>query len=209
MSRIELLDLLHQGLHKLNQPQPAKVEHALINFIELISKWNRAYNLTAIRDLDAMVVRHLLDSLSIASFIKGNIILDVGTGAGLPGIPLALIFPDKQFVLVDSNQKKTRFLVQAVHALHLTNVKIVHQRVEELTHEPFDTVICRAFSTLREFLISSKKFAKPQGRFLAMKGVYPLIELEDLPEGFSIVGAHRLEIPALDAERHLIEVGLT
>lgn len=208
MSRIELQDLLRQGLIALNQPQNNSVENLLIRYIELISQWNRTYNLTAIRDLDAMITRHLLDSLSISPFVVGKRVLDVGTGAGLPGIPLAIIYPDKQFTLLDSNQKKTRFLQQVVYTLKLHNVKIVHHRIEEFSSEKFDIILSRAFSTLKDFIVMSKHLLHEQGAFLAMKGVYPLIELQEIQTPFKVKATHPLHVPRLEAERHVVEINL-
>lgn len=207
MSRIELFELLHQGLVELNDVPDKSTEAQLIRYIELISQWNRVFNLTAIRDLDAMVIRHLLDSLTIKPFIKGKTVLDVGTGAGLPGIPLAIVMPEKQFVLLDSNQKKTRFLQQTVYQLRLKNVRVVHQRVEEYKVEPlFDTVVSRAFSTLREYLQLSKHLVKSGGQILAMKGVYPLTELQEISAPFKVINTHPLKVPKLDAERHVVDL---
>lgn len=207
MSRIELFELLHQGLVELNDVPEKGTEIQLIRYIELIAQWNRVFNLTAIRDLDAMVVRHLLDSLTIKPFIKGKTILDVGTGAGLPGIPLAIMMPEKQFVLLDSNQKKTRFLQQTVYQLRLKNVRVVHQRVEEYkVDQLFDTVVSRAFSTLREYLQLSKHLVRPGGQILAMKGVYPLTELQEVSSPFKVVNTHPLKVPKLDAERHVVDL---
>ncbi|MDX2164147.1 MAG: 16S rRNA (guanine(527)-N(7))-methyltransferase RsmG [Gammaproteobacteria bacterium] len=207
MSRIELFELLHQGLVELNDVPDKGTEIQLIRYIELIAQWNRVFNLTAIRDLDAMVVRHLLDSLTIKPFIKGKTVLDVGTGAGLPGIPLAIMMPDKQFVLLDSNQKKTRFLQQTVYQLRLKNVRVVHQRVEEYkVDQLFDTVISRAFSTLREYLQLSKHLVRAGGQILAMKGVYPLTELQEVNAPFKVVNTHPLKVPKLDAERHVVDL---
>jgi len=207
MSRIELFELLHQGLVELNDVPDKGTEIQLIRYIELIAQWNRVFNLTAIRDLDAMVVRHLLDSLTIKPFIKGKTVLDVGTGAGLPGIPLAIMMPDKQFVLLDSNQKKTRFLQQTVYQLRLKNVRVVHQRVEEYkVDQLFDTVVSRAFSTLREYLQLSKHLVRAGGQILAMKGVYPLTELQEVGAPFKVVNTHPLKVPKLDAERHVVDL---
>ncbi len=207
MSRIELFELLHQGLVELNDVPDKGTEIQLIRYIELIAQWNRVFNLTAIRDLDAMVVRHLLDSLTIKPFIKGKVILDVGTGAGLPGIPLAIMMPEKQFVLLDSNQKKTRFLQQTVYQLRLKNVRVVHQRVEEYkVDQLFDTVISRAFSTLREYLQLSKHLVRAGGQILAMKGVYPLTELQEVGTPFKVINTHPLKVPKLDAERHVVDL---
>jgi 16S rRNA (guanine527-N7)-methyltransferase len=207
MSRIELFEQLHEGLIEMDQPLNRQIETQLIRYIELIAQWNRVFNLTAIRDLDTMVTRHLLDSLAIRSYIKGKTILDVGTGAGLPGIPLAIVMPEHQFVLLDSNQKKTRFLQQTCYQMRLRNVRVVHERVEEHRADPlFDCVISRAFSTLRDFLTLSQHLVKPNGQVLAMKGVYPLTELQDIPSSFKLIEVHALKVPQLNAERHVIDL---
>jgi 16S rRNA (guanine527-N7)-methyltransferase len=208
MSRIELFELLHQGLVEMGQPLERQMETQLIRYIELIAQWNRVFNLTAIRDLDTMVIRHLLDSLSILPYLKGRHIIDVGTGAGLPGIPLAIVLPDRQFVLLDSNQKKTRFLQQTCYHMRLNrNVHIVHKRAEEYTPEQlFDCVISRAFSTTRDFLTLSEHLIKPGGQILAMKGVYPLTELQEVNKPFRVVDVHPLKVPQLNAERHVVDL---
>lgn len=207
MSRTELFELLHQGLIKMNLSLDRHLEAQLIRYIELIGQWNRVFNLTAIRDLDTMVTRHLLDSLTIVPYIKGRTVLDVGTGAGLPGIPLAIVMPDHHFVLLDSNQKKTRFLQQTCYQMRLKNVRVVHERVEDYQPEQlFDVVVSRAFSTLREFLSMSEHLVKPGAQFLAMKGVYPLTELQEIASPFKIINTHPLTVPNLDAERHVVDV---
>ena len=207
MSRIELIEQLGQGLTDLNITRDRAAEAQLIRYIELISQWNRVFNLTAIRDLDAMVTRHILDSLTLKLFIEGQTVLDVGTGAGLPGIPLSIMMPDVQFVLLDSNQKKTRFLQQTVYQLRLKNVRVVHQRVEEFrTDSLFEVILSRAFSTLREYLYFSKHLIKPHGQILAMKGVYPLTELQEVTAPFKVINTHQVIVPGLDAERHVVDI---
>ncbi len=207
MSRNELLEILHQGLIEMDHPLDRQTEVQLIQYIDLIAQWNRVYNLSSIRDVDTMVTRHLLDSLSISKYIKGKTILDVGTGAGLPGIPLAIAMPDRQFVLLDSNQKKMRFLQQTCYQMRLRNVRVVNQRVEEFKVDPlFDSVISRAFSTLRDFITQSQHLVKPNGQMLAMKGVYPLTELQEVAAPFKLVEVYPLKVPQLNAERHLVEL---
>ena len=207
MSHNELLEILHNGLTEMGQPLDRQTESQLIRYIELIGQWNRVYNLSNIRDLDTMVVRHLLDSLSVYFHIEGKTVLDVGTGAGLPGIPLAIAMPDRQFVILDSNQKKTKFLQQVCYQIQLKNVRVVHKRVEEYFADPkFDTVISRAFSTLREFLTLSQHLIKPDGQFLAMKGVFPLTELQEIKVPFKLIEATPLKVPLLNAERHVVNL---
>lgn len=207
MSRNELLEILHQGLIEMDQPLDRQKEVQLIQYIDLIAQWNRVYNLSSIRDVDTMVTRHLLDSLSIVKYIKGQTILDVGTGAGLPGIPLAIAMPDHQFVILDSNQKKTKFLQHTCYQMRLRNVRVVNQRVEEYKADPlFDSVVSRAFSTLRDFMTQSQHLVKPNGQMLAMKGVYPLTELQEIAAPFKLIEVYPLKVPKLDAERHLVEI---
>ena len=207
MSQNELLEKLHQGLTELNCPLNRPQELQLIRYIEHIAKWNKLFRLTTIRDLDTMVTRHLLDSLSILSYIQGQTILDVGSGAGLPGIPLAIAMPDRQFVLLDSNQKKTRFLQQTCYQMHLRNVRVVHKLVEDYQPDSlFDSVVSRAYGTLHHYISSSQHLIKPGGQILAMKGVYPLTELQDLAAPFKLIETHPLKVSQLDAERHLIEL---
>jgi 16S rRNA (guanine527-N7)-methyltransferase len=176
-------------------------------YLTLLERWNRAYNLTAVRDPAAMVVRHLLDSLSILPWLVGPRVLDVGSGAGLPGIPLAIVRPDHDFFLLDSNGKRTRFLIQVVADLQLKNVNVVRGRVEDYQPEaPFDCIVSRAFATLADMVVDAGRLCAPTGRLLAMKGVFPDDELARLPSGYAVVGVHRLRVPSLDAERHLVHL---
>lgn len=204
----ELHARLEAGLGRLGVPLDEPVRQGLIDYVLLLAKWNKAFNLTAIRDPAQMVTRHLLDSIAVAPHLAEGRVIDVGTGPGLPGIPLALVFPERRFVLLDSNSKKTRFLVQAKAALGLDNVEVVHARVED--HRPerlFDTVITRAFASLPDILKSSCHLLAPDGSFLAMKGLVPHEELAALPAGFHVVEIIRLVVPGLDEEqRHLVRI---
>jgi 16S rRNA (guanine527-N7)-methyltransferase len=202
-----LLDILHRGLLEIGQSFDRKTENHLIRYVNLISQCNRLYNLSSIRDTDTMVTRHLLDSLAILPYIEGQDIIDVGTGAGLPGIPLAIAMPERRFVLLDSNQKKIKFLQEVCHKLGLQNVRPICYRVEEYTAKPlFDAVVSRAFSTLPEFLNLSRHLVKSGGQFLAMKGVYPLTELQDVKLPFKMLEVYPLKIPGLNAERHVVDL---
>jgi len=196
---------LHEGLKTLGLAADEAAERRLLIFLALLGKWNRSYNLTAIRDPGEMVTRHLLDSLAIEPYLRGPRVLDVGTGAGLPGIPLAVIRPDLLFTLLDSQAKKIRFVLQAVAELKLTNVEPVQARVEDYTDAPpFDTVVARALASIPDMLIRVRGRCAPGSRILAMKGVHPRAELETLPAGFRVEAVHRLSVPGLDAERHLV-----
>lgn len=186
---------------------PPQADQKLLDFISLLDKWNRAYNLTAVRQPAQMITRHLMDSLVVVPYLHGEQILDVGSGPGLPGIPLALACPERQFTLLDSNVKKVRFLRQAVAELRLENVSVVHSRVEQFQSSPgFDTIIARAYATLGELVRGAHHLCRPGGLFLAMKGVKPVTELDDLPENFELEAIHPLHVPGLEAERHLLVV---
>ena len=179
----------------------------LAAYLALLERWNRAYNLTAVREPEAMVVRHLLDSLSILPWLEGPRVLDVGSGAGLPGIPLAVARPEYEFCLLDSNGKRTRFLTQATAELRLPNVSIVRSRVED--YQPvtlFNSIVSRAFATLAELVADAGRLCAPTGRLLAMKGVLPDDELARLPSTYQVVGVYPLRVPHLDAERHLVHL---
>ena len=195
---------LQQGLRDMGLVLPPPVVEKLLNFLDLLEKWNEAYNLTAVRDPEQMVPRHLLDSLSVLPYLQGRRVLDIGTGAGLPGIPLALARPELDFTLLDSNAKKTRFATQALHELGLKNVAVVQERVEKFhPAEKFDTLIARAFASIPDMLAASRHLCAPHGRFLAMKGVFPQEELAAVTHGYR-TEVNELTIPGLDAARHMI-----
>lgn len=196
---------LREGAHQLGVQLPRGAEARLLAYLRLLEKWNRAYNLTAVRDLDDMVTRHLLDSLAIAPHVRGPQVLDIGTGAGLPGIPLAIALPQLDFTLLDSNSKKTRFVIQAAAELGLTNVRVVHARVEDYRpREPYATLIARAFASIPAMLAACAHLCAPGGRILAMKGKFPEEELAALPAGWRVAAVERLAIPGLQAARHLV-----
>jgi 16S rRNA (guanine527-N7)-methyltransferase len=195
---------LAQGLALMRLALSAPQQEALLGYLGLLSRWNRTYNLTAVRDPTLMVRRHLLDSLSILPWVDHGPVLDIGTGAGLPGIPLAIARPDLNFTLLDSNSKKTRFVQQAVGELGLANVEVVRARVEQLDRPGHYAVITsRAFGTLADLAKQSAPLLAPNGRWLAMKGAYPGEEIAALPPGLS-TQTHRLAIPAEPAARHLV-----
>jgi 16S rRNA (guanine527-N7)-methyltransferase len=188
---------------------PAADQQRLLAFVRLLAKWNAAYNLTAVRDPEEMVTRHLLDSLVLLPYLQGARVLDIGTGPGLPGIPLAVARPDCAFTLLDANAKKTRFVTQAVGELGLKNVDVVQTRVENYRPaQKFDTLVARAFSSIADMLENTRHLSAPHGRFLAMKGVYPVEELAAIPAGYAVSDVAALQVPGLKAARHLAIITL-
>ena len=202
---MDIQQRLAQGLDKMGLDLSAEVQSSLIKYVQLMHKWNKTYNLTAIRDQDQMVIRHILDSLSISPYINTSPVMDVGTGAGLPGIPLALTMADKKFVLVDSNSKKTRFLTQAKIELGIDNIEIIHSRVEDFKPDyPVAIITCRAFAALNTILDRTQHLVTSTTRILAMKARQ---DVPDLPAGFEQLDDHALQVPWLDdEERRLIEI---
>lgn len=180
----------------------------LLEYLALLLRWNRAYNLTAIRDPDEMVVRHLLDSLAMQPYVQPGALADLGTGPGLPGIPLAIARTDVQVTLVESNGKKARFLREAVRQLKLGNARVAESRAEAVD-EPgaYAQITARAMDTLAGILEVGGHLLAPGGRLLAMKGVNPVEEIAALPPGWTALAVHPLAVPGLGAERHLVEVG--
>ncbi len=211
MSEQALQQKLADGLRQLNLPQAVEPpqQQRLLDYIALLYKWNKAYNLTAVREPLQMVTRHLLDSLAIAPFVEGQRLIDVGTGAGLPGIPLALLFADKHFTLLDTNSKKTRFVIQAVAELELANVDVVQSRVEIYQPgQPYNAVITRAYASLADMVAQTGHLLDKNGVFLAMKGTCPQSELAGLPAGFAIT-THKITVPGLEEQRHLLQIKQT
>jgi 16S rRNA (guanine527-N7)-methyltransferase len=183
---------------------PARIAQ-LLSFIELLERWNQTYNLTAIRDPEQMITRHLLDSLSVMPWIDHGPVLDAGTGAGLPGIPLAIMRPDLHITLLDSSGKKVRFLRQAARQLELVNIHPVQARLESWICGEFPRVIIsRAFSELAVFVRAVRHLADEETTLLAMKGKYPESELEALPDGLQVRKIEKLKVPGLQEERHLV-----
>lgn len=198
-------DVLSKGLARLELDLADTAQQQLLDYLALLQKWNKVYNLISRKESDNLVVRHLLDSLVVLPYINsGSRIVDVGSGAGLPGIPLAIACPQCHFTLLDCNSKKARFRNQAVIELGLKNVTVVDARVEEYDPEQgFDGVISRAFATIADMLIVAGHLAAPGGRFLALKGVYPDQELAALPDNYRLDEVYPLDVPFLGAERHL------
>ncbi|HQT01240.1 MAG: 16S rRNA (guanine(527)-N(7))-methyltransferase RsmG [Hydrogenophilales bacterium 16-64-46] len=202
------MSLSHQlaaGIAALGLDLPPEGLARLLAYLALLDKWNRVYNLTALREPERMVSHHLLDSLTAVPYFTGPAVLDVGSGGGLPGIPLAIARPDLQVTLIDSIAKKTAFLQQVKTELGLSNLAVATGRVEAFRPETgFDVITSRAFSDLREFVTLTRHLLKPGGRWLAMKGLYPNEELALLPNGVKVSADHALVVPGLDASRHVI-----
>lgn len=194
---------LRTGVDALALTLPADVPARLIDYLELLTRWNARFNLTAVRDPAAMVTRHLLDSLAVLPHLQGTTAADLGSGAGLPGIPLAMAAPERQWLLVDSNGKKARFLRAAVRELGLDNVRVAQQRVEAVEGR-FDCITARAFASLPDMLDWGGHLLAPGGLWLAMKGQRPDDELAALPAGFTLEADIALVVPGLDAARRLL-----
>ncbi|MDX1724468.1 MAG: 16S rRNA (guanine(527)-N(7))-methyltransferase RsmG [Pseudomonas sp.] len=198
---------LAQGALELGVQVSPTQQEQLLAYLALLIKWNKAYNLTAVRDPDEMVSRHLLDSLSVQPFVfaAGDNWLDVGSGGGMPGIPLAILFPERRFTLLDSNGKKTRFLTQVKLELKLANLEVIHSRVEAFKPEqPFSGIVSRAFSSLEDFANWTRHLGDGQSQWLAMKGVHPDDELQALPADFRLAATHVLKVPGCQGQRHLL-----
>ena len=205
VEKVQLLNKLKLWVDQSDLVLSAAQQGWLVDYVVLLHKWNRAYNLTSVRELEQMLTYHIMDSLMVSSWVKGQVVLDVGTGAGLPGIPLAIACPNKQFHLVDSNGKKIRFLQQVVYNLGLTNVNLHHCRVESLgTDTLFDVIMARAVSTLTDLISSTRGLLGVNGQYVLQKGVYPQEELEalDMPARVEL-----LSVPGLEAKRHLVIIG--
>jgi 16S rRNA (guanine527-N7)-methyltransferase len=199
--------LLVNGSQQLGLDLKTKQVEDLLAYLRLLDKWNHAFNLSAIREPSAMVKLHLLDSLSIAPLLEGDRLIDVGTGGGLPGIPLAIKFPKKSFTLLDSAGKKTRFLFQVKQELGLENVTIQNCRVEQYQPEElYDGVISRAFASLQDMLKGCAHLIREDGRFWAMKGQIPYQELKEIEPQYTVEHCHSLSVPGVEAQRCLLVI---
>jgi 16S rRNA (guanine527-N7)-methyltransferase len=200
-----LQDELTRGLAGLSIPRAHDLESKLLKYLALVQKWNGVYNLTAIRDPEKMLTHHVLDSLSAAPYVNGRRVADIGSGAGFPGIPVALAFPRTTVALVESSHKKSAFLKQAVIELELHNVTVENIRAEAWRPSTlFDVVMSRAFSDLGEFVALAGHLCAPGGVLVAMKGVYPYEELHQIPSQYHVDEVKPLTVPGLNAERHLV-----
>ena len=198
---------LQSGAQQLGLTLTQSDAHRLLQLLDELDDWNQRMNLTAIRERNQHVTKHLLDSLTIANFVRGPRVLDVGTGAGFPGLPLAVAMPDAQFTLLDSTAKKLKFIEHAARRIGVSNVQTVHSRAEAFDpKERFDTVVSRAVGAVGVFVEWAGHLCIGGGRLLAMKGRNPIEELQKLPSGWKVAAVHRLSVPGLDEERHLVEI---
>jgi 16S rRNA (guanine527-N7)-methyltransferase len=199
---------LAEGLAELGIAMPATAQAAQIRYLELIEKWNKVHNLTAIRDPEQMLAHHLLDSLAVLPHLGvAKSLIDVGSGAGLPGIPLAIAKPELAVTLVDSSHKRQSFQQQCKAELGLSNVTPIHSRIEDFQSSAgFDVVISRAFSELSDFVVGARHLCAKAGRLFAMKGLHPYEEIEKLPDWARVVAVKPLIVPRLNAARHLLEI---
>ena len=201
----QVVSLLRHGAAGMGLALPAAAINQLSSYLDLLVKWNRVYNLTAIRDEARLVSHHVLDSLAVVSHLPDGNMVDVGSGAGLPGIPIAIACPGRAVTLVDSNHKKGAFLKQAIAELRLASVRVITERVEAYRpSESFNTVISRAFSDLADFVKLAGHLCAPDGVMIAMKGLHPTDEIAQLPSSWKVERNLRLEVPQIDASRHLV-----
>ncbi|MEF1255180.1 MULTISPECIES: 16S rRNA (guanine(527)-N(7))-methyltransferase RsmG [unclassified Vibrio] len=200
--RTQLDSLIAQTTLEVSEQQ----RDQLVGYVEMLNKWNKAYNLTSVRDPQEMLIKHIMDSIVVSTHLQGSSFIDVGTGPGLPGIPLSIMNPDKQFVLLDSLGKRIRFIKQVLHELKIENVTPVQSRVEEYQPEElFDAVLSRAFASMTDMVEWCHHLPKTDGGcFLALKGQLPQSEIEQLPEWCSVTDIKALSVPQLEGERHLV-----
>jgi 16S rRNA (guanine527-N7)-methyltransferase len=199
-------ELLAAGARDIGIALDSSGGEALLRLVDELELGNAQFNLTAIRDRPSMLRKHVLDSLSLQPFLRGVRVADIGTGAGFPGLPLAIVNPQRRFTLVEATGKKARFVVETAERLSVDNVQVVHSRAENYRpFELFDTVVARALSSLADFAAFAGHLCAPDGRLLAMKGKRPDEEISALPKSFRVLAVHRLKVPGLDDERHLVE----
>ncbi|WP_318357178.1 16S rRNA (guanine(527)-N(7))-methyltransferase RsmG [Enterobacter sp.] len=202
--------MLNKLSRLLNEAGISLTDHQkqqLVAYVDMLHKWNKAYNLTSVRDPNEMLIRHILDSIVVAPHLTGSRFIDVGTGPGLPGVPLAIVLPEAHFTLLDSLGKRIRFLRQVQHELKLENITPVQSRVEDFPAEPpFDGVVSRAFASLNDMVSWCHHLPGEQGRFYALKGQVPDDEIAALPAGLTVESVVKLVVPQLDGERHLVVI---
>jgi 16S rRNA (guanine527-N7)-methyltransferase len=203
-------DLLAAGARDLSVALTSSQSDALLKLVDELELGNAQFNLTAIRDRLGMLRKHVLDSLSLEPYLRGDRVADVGTGAGFPGLPLAIVNPQRRFTLIEATGKKARFAERTAQQLGCDNVQVVHARAESYRpFELFDTVTARALASLADFAAYAGHLCAPDGRLLAMKGKRPDEEISGLPKSFRVAAVHRLKVPGLDDERHLVELSPT
>lgn len=203
----DMKSMLQQGLQQMNIDLTVPQQLQLLAFIDLLKKWNSTYNLTALRNDQDVISHHILDSLTLLPYVEhARGLIDVGSGGGMPGIPVAIARPDLPVALLDANSKKTSFLQQAVIELGLTNVQVITARVEAMVGEQFDVITSRAFAELNDFITITKQLMAKGGCWAAMKGVYPYEEIERLPDNVELIQVDKLTVPHLNAERHMVLV---
>lgn len=201
----DLKNQLKRGLSAMNVDLSTPQQLLLLEYVALLKKWNNTYNLTALRDESVMISHHLLDSLTLLPYVQNaRTLMDVGSGGGMPGIPTAICCPDLHITLLDSNTKKTTFLQQAVIELGLENVTVASGRVEAMHDKKVDVVTSRAFAELHDFIALTKHLLNENGYWAAMKGVYPYEELENVPSNVDVYQIDKLDVPDLQAERHMV-----
>jgi len=207
VTRESELELLAAGAHDIGIALDSTGAEALLELVDELEAGNTQFNLTAIRDRLGMLRKHVLDSLTLQPYLRGSRVADIGTGAGFPGLPLAIVNPRRRFTLVEATGKKARFVEQTVLRLGVNNVQVEHARAENYRpFELFDTVAARALSSLADFAAYAGHLCAPDGRLLAMKGKRPDEEISALPKSFRVLAVHRLKVPGLDDERHLVEL---
>ena len=207
MTRLSEQELLTAGAREIGISLDSAGGERLLRLVDELELGNAQFNLTAIRDRPGMLQKHVLDSLSLLPYLRGSRVADIGTGAGFPGLPLAIVNPERRFTLVEATGKKARFVERTAQTLGCDNVQVVHSRAE--TYRPFelfDTVVARALSSLADFAAYAGHLCAPGGRLLAMKGKRPDEEISALPRSFRMLAVHRLKLPGMDDERHLVEL---
>ncbi|MPY26343.1 16S rRNA (guanine(527)-N(7))-methyltransferase RsmG [Shewanella psychropiezotolerans] len=199
--------LLDEYLAEMNLTATEQQKKQLVGFVEMLNKWNKAYNLTSVRDPEQMLIRHIMDSLAVSAHLVGERFIDVGTGPGLPGIPLAIMNPDKHFVLLDSLGKRIRFQKQVQFDLGIDNISSVESRVEAYEpEEKFDGVLSRAFASIEDMLHWCHHLPADNGCYYALKGQLAEDEMTKIPEGYELTDVIELSVPRLDEQRHLLRV---
>ncbi|MEZ8082328.1 16S rRNA (guanine(527)-N(7))-methyltransferase RsmG [Enterovibrio norvegicus] len=196
---------LAQLIEQAGMEIPAHQQDQLIGYVEMLHKWNKAYNLTSVRDPQEMIIKHIMDSIVVSQHLEGSTFIDVGTGPGLPGIPLAIVNPEKSFTLLDSLGKRIRFIRQVIHELKIDNVTLVQSRVEDFQSEAgFDGVLSRAFASMNDMISWCHHLPAPNGHFLALKGQVDQVEIDALPADCSVTDIKPLTVPGLEGQRHLV-----